>query len=271
MNKLEAIPIIIKNSLEYERIEKDGKRIFICKSHPELKLLEINKTADFIFRKCDGNNSVNDIINYLQANYINIDKSVLEKDVLRILFNFWRIGVVKFKEVFPFDDLYLKHSKDGYIYKVLKENEVVDFFKDEYTCDPRVMSNMYNSEESLRYRVVSFSEIFFLLENKEGLKIYMGISLDILNPYLSGSLCIYDIDYDLEFDKNELFSCIKWVVDTQVSLVKNINRIDVYLENNNINYKNLIKSLGFAKTGTLDKFIYKDDKYLSIDLYSLTI
>lgn len=275
MESLKSIPFCSQENFSYTRNEEDNKMIFIPKKHAELKLLEINDTARFVLNKCNGKYDIDCIINKLVEEYSICKTKDIEKDVLNILLNFWRIGIVEFVNENPFYQLYKKDLDNGYSVEILSEDDVIEIFSSSkhIKSDPRISTRLYESEASLRYRILSLSEVFFKLRGQNQKELFVGLSLDISRPKCSCSLNIYENNFDDELDYQNLLESIRWITQNYLKDFKHgIRRVDIYLETSrDLEYKEVIENLKFYNAGILNNYVQKDGEFKDIKVFSVDL
>lgn len=88
MNNPKQLDIITSRELEDQTIiiDLNGKRMF----H------QLNPSASFIWKLCDGDNSINDIVNRLTEKY-DIDSQTAKEDVENTLSKFSDLSLIKYE------------------------------------------------------------------------------------------------------------------------------------------------------------------------------
>lgn len=125
----------------------DSKDVIIDKVETGYKItlldytqIDLNEVAYTILQLCSGNTSIKQIV-FEIVNIYDASEEIIHKDVLRILYDFWTNGIIKWKDKRNFFSvLYEQQMEDGYTFKVpvLKESLVtVEKHKEEIVFDSR--------------------------------------------------------------------------------------------------------------------------------------
>jgi len=258
----EGIPVFKRENLLYFREEKEGYFTIISKMHPETRELIINSTAMKILELADGNRTINEIINEFQQKYNDVSKDIIKKDVLKTLSSFTRLGIVEWINENPFLFIYEEPINENYSMYIAQENDIrelenflkvnLDNKKIENNFiiykNPVILSGEY-SELSLRQKLFSYNEEFFLLKNKNEIEGLLSISLPIFyNIYES---VIKLIITPINFFKDLLRYSINYL---PFLVIRDITKISVYESNYEIlnnTLKDLLINEGFKKEGEL--------------------
>lgn len=258
----EGIPVFKRENLLYFREEKEGYFTIISKMHPETRELIINSTAMKILELADGNKTINEIINEFQQKYNDVSKDIIKKDVLKTLSSFTRLGIVEWINENPFLFRYEEPINENYSMYIAQENDIrelenflkvnLDNKKIENNFiiykNPVILSGEY-SELSLRQKLFSYNEEFFLLKNKNEIEGLLSISLPIFyNIYES---VIKLIITPINFFKDLLRYSINYL---PFLVIRDITKISVYESNYEIlnnTLKDLLINEGFKKEGEL--------------------
>ncbi|SFE52502.1 Coenzyme PQQ synthesis protein D (PqqD) [Thermoanaerobacter thermohydrosulfuricus] len=212
-NVMHAIPIFNKESLEYLREEKNGYITIILKNHPELRELIINPTAVEILKKCDGENTMEDIHNYLCDKYDSIDSKQIANDVLQVLSNFTKVGLISWKgEKNPFMSIY-EEMLDGIRLRIAEETDIKSIIKmvevikskkgdESILCyiNPYKKIDIEYQEVAIRQKLFAFTEEFVLVskDNNDIGLISFAIPIDYKSSAWSINLIYIPIEV---FDK----------------------------------------------------------------------
>jgi len=136
----------------------------------------LNNTAKEITELCDGNNTLEDVINLMKIKYKDINAETIKNDVEQMLLLLDRNELIEWeKNINPFainEKLYEKEIKDNLkLYKTSPYH-----FKEIYTLlntqnynfkiiNPVFLKGIFYNEVSLRHRLFNYSEFFYILKN----------------------------------------------------------------------------------------------------------
>ncbi|EGD50778.1 PqqD family protein [Thermoanaerobacter thermohydrosulfuricus] len=264
-NVMHAIPIFNKESLEYLREEKNGYITIILKNHPELRELIINPTAVEILKKCDGENTMEDIHNYLCDKYDSIDSKQIANDVLQVLSNFTKVGLISWKgEKNPFMSIY-EEMLDGIRLRIAEETDIKSIIKmvevikskkgdESILCyiNPYKKIDIEYQEVAIRQKLFAFTEEFVLVskDNNDIGLISFAIPIDYKSSAWSINLIYIPIEV---FDK-----AFKYAI-TKIPLisVRRITKIKFHWIEGTIDKRVLdcFAKCGFSFEGTFRKEI----------------
>lgn len=267
--KFDAVPIVLHQNINNKRNNSNNATIFMSKRHPELANLKINKQAQFILDLCDGDRDLNKIVNIMQDNYKEIDRSILQSDLLDFMFSIWRVGILDWKEYNPFNDMYHDEYK-GVKYKILTEEEVVEFIhtnKDRLNYPCLVNKNFIENVTSIRNRIFTGNEALFEMQNGNH-KGYISLSYDNDGGY-SITMNFYKLDIKL-FTVPQILAFIDWSINKYSDLLnKKFTRVDI----NVLDGDTYISPLDFDFTyvGTMKNAVIRDNEAKNVQVYSKTI
>lgn len=267
---MNAVPIYKENRIAFKRDEKDGYVSVRLNTIPSLQEIFLNSSSIDVLNNCTGTNSVEKIINILSEKYSEVDKDILQEDVVSILESFSQLQIVIWHDKNPFNSNY-SIDVDNYKFELLSERnirEIIHFIDNSTKNDIsnfvwyRIFSDkFFYNEIYLREMLFKFSEDFFAIRNRES-EIVGLISLKYNNSTLSsvGHLGL------LICEKSMLQITIKCLVDFPVEKLSRMNickyKIQIK-EDDFTSDKFLIKSLinnGFINEGKSKK------EYRGLDL-----
>ncbi len=215
-------PLWLKGALPVYREEEQNFILLYPDKYPNPHFF--NKTATYIFKKCNGKNSPLQIINQLHNEFPNVNQSKLEEDVFQTL------HYLKMMELIKWDANKLNKKGKSMDIKLTNENdytEIEEFiknFKKEHLIDlanrdkklfymgyPEIKSEYIDIK--IRTRHLHFKEVFFISHDEKGIN---GVSSIVrtMNPkiwyigiFLSKNLdeCLYDkfLDYIIKLLKEK--------------------------------------------------------------------
>ncbi len=191
---LNNIPIYNKSNLEFYREENRGNILLISKYHPELKEIILNGTTKEILELCDGEKTIEGVIEQMKSKYPSVSKDRITQDVKNILANMSRMMVVEWKEENPF--LFLKEEMldEEHFLRVGVEEDIdliIDFIErnelfsnsvkegTSYVC-PYKGKREY-IDIALRQKIFNYNEDFFFITKDEKIVGMISIQLPV-NP-----------------------------------------------------------------------------------------
>jgi len=258
----EARPIFKRESLLYEREEKEGYFTVLSKVHPETRELIINHTAREILEFCDGKKMLEEIETHFANKYNNVPEERIKFDIFKTLSSFTRLGIVEWEGENPF--LYKKEEplSDGYSFSIGQEGDLrnIEIFiksiEDQskpqegtvFYKNPLIMIGEY-SQLVLRQKLFAFSEEFFLLIKESRINGLFSFSLPShpkeFNTILRLAICPEEFLDDL----------FKYSRDYLPYLaVRDISKSELYesnLEPINESLKKFVLRVGFVKEAEL--------------------
>lgn len=273
-NKYTCIPIYIKDNISYFKNDDESILTFTSKRHPELQRLEINKQSIYILDLCNGNNSILDIINKISNKFPSVEINRIEEDLYNILFKFWRLKIVIWKEKNPFEDLY-NFKGDFLEAKILDEDEAVLYMKNfnELKFTPIVNKEFLRDDVNIRQRVYFGFEQYCLIKKGEESMLF---SISFKN--IKSKSCYINFYSHFNDYNDELKEVINWAITQYENFAKiNLFRLDTFISNElyceNEYYKLLsfINKLGFKKIGEIKDYVSIEDKYFNIEILSLNL
>ena len=176
--KLEnAKPLFSTEYLEYVREEKKGFLTIISKNHPEVKELVINCTSKEILSLCDGEKTFDEILKHMGKKYFKVEKDLLKRDLIQVLGNMSRLGVISWKTENPFLFTRENFLDNQHCIRIATEDDIRDLCgylsslknedKDIKYISPYSTDKEY-SELAIRQKLFAYAEEFILLvENKK--------------------------------------------------------------------------------------------------------
>lgn len=187
MNK--GNPIFRKINLLYEREEKDGFFTIVSRLHPETRELIINRTARAVLELCNGERDIDQVITEFENLHQDVPEERLQADVNQILGVYTRLGVVEWSGENPFLNRREESLGEGYSLGIAQEGDIfrIETFlhtncrlseSGKYSCHESalVTEGEYN-KLSLRQKLFSYNEEFFLLEKEQEIKGLVAVSI----------------------------------------------------------------------------------------------
>lgn len=252
---LSCIPTKIENAFVYKRNEPNGRISFISRMHPEQKELSLNATAIFVYEQCNNERSILNIANNTMHEY-NIEDAIrVQSDVINILENFWRLGLIDWLDATPYNYLFTEVISNAN-FKLLSENEVVKNDKIKgFHCfyDPSINYHVKYSEPFIRQRVFDYSEVFFEAMLENGAMVLISFTPDFARMSMQIG-CLY-IDDEVS-DYETLLTFIEWCKNCYCKLLSNpwgsvFQKVRVHIPSDDIAFSDKISSLGFSLIGEL--------------------
>lgn len=253
-------PIFSKESLTYYRDEKEGYATFSSSYLPHLREVVINPLANYILSICDGNRSIRDICGHLSEHYPKVEYEKICADVGNILFQYSRMGILSWKEGYPFMNKHEVEINERYKIVSVDETQIRqlrDFIKEKHGneinyCNPYSSFGSYD-ELKLRSDLFSYTEeYFFLLKDNEivGLISYV-IPINYISTASNIGLVICNND--------DLSNIIKYSIELLKELsIKKLTKIIFFGEDNikTVNlFDEILKESGYKKEAVLEKEI----------------
>lgn len=224
-----------------------------------------NKITVEILEKCNGKNSIEKIMTELLEEY-DVMFEVLRNDVLSVLHEAWKKGIIRWKEKNPFSVIYIKELEFKHrAFKRILAEEVLQTIN--YIGDEGITNNLINRASWYQEKHINnlqrmgLEYCFEIVEN-ERLKCLIAIAPEIMfceNSYRVISLRINYI-YAKSITQNLFDEFLNWVVDFlyNVEDVKINPKCSFFQIEVNANRENdkILSELGMDKvTATLDSKI----------------
>jgi hypothetical protein len=198
----EFFPIFNKQNLLYIREEKEGCFTIIPKLHPETREILINSTSMEILNLCNGNNTLEKIIEKMNEEYPNVERNRIEIDVYKTISSFSRLGIIEWKGENPFLDRKETPLNEEFSMVIAQENNIreIESFLKSFLNTPflnREKNFFYKSpllipqeyeELSLRQKMFAYTEEFFLLLKENKIEGIIAIEIPIYPPKLTSAL-----------------------------------------------------------------------------------
>lgn len=246
-----CIPIYKKNKINYMRKEKEDNFTIVPTTGFTNELV-INETTIKILELCNGKHSAEDIEKKMKGFFPEVSSKTINSDVRSMLLKFSGIDLLIWKDgKNPFSISYEAildeenticlacENQIRDIVNTVKKSEVVNNTEFIYYVNPVQPVALYKNYLSMRYKLFSYNENFFLLKNR--LNDYTGI-ISVINP-LTNIQTVAHIGI-IMLPVSKLESCFSFVKETypKVSTSK-ATKIRVELMNNYKNYHVIIDSL----------------------------
>ena len=267
---LNAVPNKVSNSLRYNKENSDGSMDVIPTRHPKGKSLQMNKVGKYIYEKCDGSNSVLNIVESIMRDFNNVSFDVIITDLFDILFSYWRLGFIDW-ELNPYDSFY-NHTYKDYQYKILVEDEVSAILNE--IADPNydfTYSKKYAlSETRIKQSIYLDLEQYFCVFENNTLKCLVCIKSENKQKTSADLVVLYLVD-DYQNNIEDVHNFITWSKERFSKLLsKDIIRLNAYLHESN-HIANVLDLLGFEKIGELKDSILINGEISSITVKSLKL
>lgn len=223
------IPIINKKGIK-DIIDRDnGEKFIVANIYGNGARLALNETGTMIFERCDGVSTIDDIVDYICSKYKSVDKKVIEKDTLSLLYSLWNIDAISWKKDNPFNEGNEKGISNEITFRKYTHHDrdlVNNYVKKSY-LNPKYMANTFNIisiQKQMFLKVCSFYsmkvngiEVFTIYSgmlNREGI-------LDIYAMYVNN-------DY-LSYIEKHLDDFKKYIIEDQKNKsIDNFNKDDSY-------------------------------------------
>ncbi|MDI6735801.1 MAG: PqqD family peptide modification chaperone [bacterium] len=232
-------PIFKKGNLLYEREEKEGYWTVTPKLHPETRELVINFTARKILELCNGKRTIEEIVDEMKNNFPTVSKKEIQKDVYDAIGRFSRLLVIEWMGENPFlykretilsDDLALMIAQEDDILRIKKFIDDSNIFQNNRQIEDKsnffFYKNPFDSpleyeEVSLRAKLFSFIEDFFLLIKGKEIAGLMSISPPIVSPATAAIIKIIAAPKDFWGDLNRYaYDSLPFVSIRKVTKIK---------------------------------------------------
>lgn len=270
---IKSIPSKIEENLLLNYSE-DENLYLISKLHPELRKLELNKVAKDILNFCDGDNDTNNIVKLILEKYTDVDRVTVESDVLGILHEFWRLGIIRWETLNPFEKEMI-YNRGEITAKILTEEEAIEKINEKDSMTNPFYSEVYQlNGGNVRKKIYSGIEQFVEIRGQN-----LSVLFSLLYKGEKSKSCFlnfYQIEYD-KFFHNNFKEILDWSIDKYQQFIKyRFHRVDVAITDKDTSkdiekINLLLIQLNFQKTGCFKKAINEEDKYFDINLFSLNI
>ena len=254
-------PIFKKENVLYEREEKDGYWTFLPKFHPETRELIVNRTSREILGLANGTKTVVEIKDTMVKKYPDVDKNLINNDVDKILSSFSRLRIVEWEGENPYLYKNLEPLDKNWSLMIGQEHDLynlsnfinsvsanIDTTNYHFVRSPTVHPKQY-TEISLRSRLFSFSEEFFLLYDNK--KIGGLISIELPNIQNNTSAELKYIVSPKQYFKQFLQYTIDNLPFLSVNYITKIRLSESIKNLFSEDFKNSLKEIGFNLEGTL--------------------
>lgn len=270
---LDAVPNQVPHSFKSNRENPDGSLDIISAKHPEIKSLQMNKVGRYVYERCNGINTVSDLLTCIMSDYKNVSYDKVKKDLFDILFLYWRTGFINWRQN-PYEYFY-KNCYDGYEFRVLTEDEAAMILaKVKESSDPNY-DIKYDKKYALNERRIrqsiylNLEQYAYILENNN-LKFLICLKSDHTKK-TSVELIVLCLSEDFADNKAIILEFVKWSAERFARTIsKNIHRIDYYsLLNTSLG--NIVTVLGFEEIGELKDSITIDGVVKSMTVRGLKL
>lgn len=253
-NIMSCIPIFKSENLSFYRKDAFGKVIVCARKHQELQQLELNNVCCDIMNKSTGENTIGDIISSVVSEYKNADEKQVEADVINSLINMWRIGIINWNNITPYDFRFCK--KEGNIeFRMLDEDRAIQKLHNIQGL-PIIYDAMYKpeliySEMAVRQRCFINYEIFFTLTIDDENQVFLSlVNCEIINCVEIGVLYLKS-----QIDANLFQQFLKWSNQMMRSFLHmkkpaEVCKINMEAEEHK-DQQELLHNLGFRVKGVL--------------------
>ena len=257
-NILDTIPVFDERRLSYSK-EKNDEVLLKIKKYERFSHFKINKQTSYILSKCNGENSLKDIIGCLKNKYSDIDEDTIRVDLLSVLESLWKFEVINWKTRHPFVSSY-EMKKDDYKLEMLTTESINQIFKyinnnsiDDPYYDAKYMKKLNNIKDFLLVGINSY----YVVRKGEDIKLIykmMNYSKPSKNSLLLHPIYLDGCD---EICSQFLLECIQWSKSRQETLLnrKLNNKIYCYVnEDLESKYRvDYFENIGFKNIGKITK------------------
>lgn len=267
VRKLDCVPQFIESSFSYIRSENKKYESFQSKLHPELGTLEMNKQTRYFLGLCNGVSSIKEIIKRTLKDYPSTNYKTVQKDLMNVLYFFWRVGSIEWVSNHPFSTLYYEHDHLT-SYRYVPENEVLALCENS-ELDAGVL---FGFEGDVMLRRDYLSQTIFAMKVSFYEMIFSGkvvVRLGLINDdFISTSFTIFFMKCEVDACKLEDF--IGWIRSciSQLYSNDNVNISFISESKDSKDVSNLSELLPmFEKSGTINNILLSDGSYADIDYY----
>lgn len=250
---MSCIPIFESENLSYYRKDAFDKVIVCSRKHQELQQLELNSVCCDIMNKSTGENTIGDIISSVMSEYKNTNEKQVEEDVINSLINMWRIGIINWHNISPYDFRFCK-KEDSNEFRMLDEDRTIQLLHN--IQEPIIYDAMYQpeitySEMAVRQRCFINYEIFYSLSIDGEIQVLLSlVNSEIINCVDIGLLYLKS-----SIDANLFQEFLKWSNQMMCNFLHKKNLAEICKINieaqENKNQQELLHDLGFRVKGIL--------------------
>jgi len=262
---LEYKPIFKQTYLTYLRQENENRYSFSPTRFPELQQLYINRLGKNILDKCNGENTIEDILVELLQKY-GVEEKVLNRDVESFMHNAWRLGLLTWKNnMYPYENFY---TNCKYGYRLLDYNRVISYIdnlrKEEISyINPYIKISDFLEKDYIRSGELSYKLLMFRMEES-------GITIAVsYKPEFPNLFCLDFIEIqEILKDKMDLKLFFDWSLKkycTLLGLSTKNKHLLFYVPNRMDFSKNL--NLEKIRIGTLKQEVIFQEISEDIDVY----
>lgn len=253
---------------------KINKRLILITDENELEFrlqynldsdINLNDTARFIIKYCFEDKSVNEIVELILQKYQLAEdmRNIVYNDVINILNKLWELGIIKWCDNFPNNDIYVE-SHDNFELKELSIQEDIDIFK-KYS---HFLWNSYTNLETekdlnmISMQLITKTTKFYKITNLNDKNyIYIAVQFDDFSSQVifKGIYCNQNIKI-LDF---KLYSILNWIINREISInstsLSLLKEIPVLFFSSDTKLSNILNFSKFNQIGILKKEVQKKD------------
>lgn len=192
-NIMKQRPIFEQKNFSFRREEKEGYISVRSTNLPRLQELFLNRTTQNILKKCNGSNTVEQIIRIISDMYPDIQRQVIANDVVKNLSVLSRFQLIEWKERNPFMKKLCVAFEGNKEFELLDDGdirEIITFIKanSKNVRFLNVMSRFepYYDELFIRDVLFNFTEDFFAVRENGEIK---GIATLKYTTNLDSTVC----------------------------------------------------------------------------------
>lgn len=236
-----------------ELLEKDGGSLYFIKS--SMEEFEINEIAYYILSKCNGRNSITDILEMIESEY-EISNQDFKSDMLTFMHDVWRKGLLFWNGQNPFEELYVKKCAGDIKVKRIFATEITDIIPQ--IRESIIISAGIDIESWYQYQNISRlekvgGEYYFQVVKENDLKGILAISPVIVleegHSYtVSFQLNLFYMTINENSIVNEIFN---WIINhlyyiEDIEMRRHENYFSIEIKRNPI-YEGILVNYGFVK------------------------
>lgn len=233
--------------------------------HPETRELIANQTASQILDICNGERTLEKVVDEFAELYPDVDKNLLSQDVYSTLASYTRLGIISWIGENPFKTTLSCLLDENVIASIASEEElkqIVDIVSSFGLETPNIKVNqdyflyrspfMSNSElnpVSIRYKLFSFMEDYFLL--RKGNKVIGVISVQMPTEEFGTGCNIRTIVSPHDYFQDFLQYALR---ETRTVAIKPIQKAKIFLElgkPGTDRLMDMLRAIGFTAEGSL--------------------
>ncbi|PIE84896.1 hypothetical protein CSA08_04810 [Candidatus Gracilibacteria bacterium] len=247
-------PIFNNEKLSFTREEKDGYFLISLKEFPELHEIIVNATAWKIFSLCNGNNTLEDIINVLCEYYENVEYNQIKADMADVLSRFTRLGLIEWEDE---NDPYIINNDvlydSGYKIRLARERDYHILFKYlnnvDYNYFYKFVSYLDTDYKDITLRAKIFyrmEDFYILLNADDNIECVIGVMNSPSQIFRASNLTFISNSKDL----SKCSFLLSFIKDTHNDrALQTISKIRAIIKNDNTNDSiiDMLKSLDFIK------------------------